>query len=476
MKKSKQNEALILVLALLITGGILGAGYWLFSRSNPETNPISNSNSVPSPNPAKINQDSTVIPSQLSQGEHVLFPVSGSPEKTAGVLAFAEQNYQQAVNNFEAILAEKRNDPETRVYLNNAEIGNQKSYQIAVALPIGTESTVALEILRGVAQAQTEINQKNGINGIPVKVILADDENDPTVAETVAITLSQNPEILGVVGHFSSGVTLIAGKIYNQNQLPMISATSTSTELSNAGNAVFRTVPSDRFTADKLAQYFLQDLSLKKAVIFFNGQSNYSRSLKDELMTAIYGDGGEVLEIFDVSLDNFDSFNAYDSIEEKKAEAIFLVPDSSTLEKTLKIVRVNRQKLPILAGDSVYQLNTLKVGEDGVGMVVAVPWHIQANRSDPFVQAADQLWGGDVNWRSAMAYDATQTLIAAMEKNPTRNGILTTLSSPSFSTPGATGTIRFLPSGDRNQAVELVTIQPGTRSGLGYDFVPIFNP
>jgi branched-chain amino acid transport system substrate-binding protein len=33
--------------------------------------------------------------------------------------------------------------------------------------------------------------------------------------------------------------------------------------------------------------------------------------------------------------------------------------------------------------------------------------------------------------------------------------------------------VRFLPSGDRNQSVQLVIVQPGERSGFGYDFVPV---
>jgi len=33
--------------------------------------------------------------------------------------------------------------------------------------------------------------------------------------------------------------------------------------------------------------------------------------------------------------------------------------------------------------------------------------------------------------------------------------------------------VRFLPSGDRNQSVQLVVVQPGSRSSFGVDFVPI---
>lgn len=74
-----------------------------------------------------------------------------------------------------------------------------------------------------------------------------------------------------------------------------------------------------------------------------------------------------------------------------------------------------------------------------------------------------------------LAYDATRAFIAALERNPTRIGIQQALSSPEFSTTGASGTIRFLPSGDRNAPVQLVQIasKNPSRSGTGFDFVPV---
>jgi branched-chain amino acid transport system substrate-binding protein len=106
-------------------------------------------------------------------------------------------------------------------------------------------------------------------------------------------------------------------------------------------------------------------------------------------------------------------------------------------------------------------------------MVVAVPWHILSDPQAAFVRQSRQLWGADVNWRTAMSYDAAIALIAGLKRDPTRQGLQQALSAPGFSAVGATGTVRFLPSGDRNQADQLVTIQAGTRSGFGFDFVPI---
>lgn len=119
-------------------------------------------------------------------------------------------------------------------------------------------------------------------------------------------------------------------------------------------------------------------------------------------------------------------------------------------------------------------MKTLEVGgEQAIGMILALTWHIEGNSQASFPQKSRQLWGADVSWRTAMAYEATVALIAALKLNPTRSGVQPALASPDFSPPGAAGIVRFSMSGDRNAPVQLVRIVTGGRSCTGFDFEPI---
>ncbi len=473
---SQKNETAVLVLSLLFTIGLAGAGiWWLTSRGGITPGGLSPENQTFSKPPTGNSPESEpAIGQRLSTGKKLLIPDGATTTKQAAVQAIASGNYNAAISDLQASLKTNRNDPEALIYLNNARIGNQKSYTIAAAVPIGADINGAQEILRGVAQAQNEINQSGGINGTPLKVLIANDDDNPQIASQIASALTNNSEVLGVIGHFSSDATLAASKIYQQNQLVAISPISTSVQLSGIGSNIFRTVPSDRFAANSLSRYMLTKLQKKKAAVFFNSASNYSKSLKSEFTTALYGDGGQVVSEFDFAKGNFNATESFKSAIAQGAEVIMLAANTATLDQALQVVQVNAKRLPLLAGDDVYTAKTLQIGGAGaVNMVLAVPWHILADPQSSFPQTSKQLWNAEVSWRTALAYDAAIALIAGLGRNPTRTGIQQALSASDFSAQGASGPIRFLPSGDRNRAVQLVIVKPGNRTSYGYEFVPI---
>jgi branched-chain amino acid transport system substrate-binding protein len=72
-----------------------------------------------------------------------------------------------------------------------------------------------------------------------------------------------------------------------------------------------------------------------------------------------------------------------------------------------------------------------------------------------------------------MAYDATWAIAQGLRQNSTREGLKNTLHNPSFFVSGATGTFKFLPSGDRLGSSYLAQIQSTAK---GNDFVLLKSP
>ena len=471
---AKKNELPALIISLLVTVGILGAGAWWLLPRVIGGGDGGSGEVVETPSNRSANTG-LLQGADGTSGETIL-PSAPSETKRRGLEALAAQDYAAARSEFEAALAENRNDPESLIYLNNAEIGADAAYSIAVVVPAFNNLNPSLEIMRGVAQAQQEINESGGISGTPLKVLLLNDEGNLETAEGIAAALVDSETVLGVVGHYSSDITLAAAAIYEAGGLPVISPTSTAVRIADAGDYVFRTVPSDRLAAKALAGYVLNELDKQRAAIFYTAESTYSQSVKEEFEREFIG-RGDVVADFDVSEPGFSAGNALGTAQAAEADVLVLALTADTEAKSLQILSVNRRELPVVGGDDLYDFNILDTGrEDAVGLTVAVPWHILSHQNSPFVRASQQLWGASVNWRTVTAYDAVKALAAAIETGgDSREEIQAALSDTSLRIDGATDEIRFFPDGDRTQPSALVSVEerPNGPSGTGYDYIPV---
>jgi len=473
---------------IVLLGGItLGAGYLLLkdkftgsiNSSNSTTNPTSSTANTPnSPQSPQTSPNSLTDASQyISFGERLLFTEISNPDKQAAATAYTNGDFQTAVTKLESSLKANPNDPEALIFLNNARIGKPNTIQIATVLPISKSPNAALELLRGVAQAQNEEIKSGNL----IKVAIADDNNDPERAAQIANTLVKNEQILAVVGHGTSKSSLAAAPIYSQNQLVMIAPTSTTSELTQAPkradgiNYIYRTIVSDQFTGVALARYMLTSMNKRTAVVFYNSGSSYSNSLRTAFSTTLGLEGGKITS--EVDLSKLDLESQLSSI---KADVLVLFPDSDTMPQALSVVKANKNRIPILAGDAVYRIENLKAaGNELKGTVISTPWHPLASPNRSFPQVAANLWRANVNWRTALSYDAVQVLRVAISKiNPkagkqARVSLAQELAKSGFEAKGATGNIQFLPSGDRNSSVLLLQVKSGNSSGTGFDFVPL---
>jgi eukaryotic-like serine/threonine-protein kinase len=453
----------------------------------------------------------------LSCGEKILVTTSSPRSKQKGVEEFAKSNYQSAFDLFKKSWAEEDSiDPETLIYMNNAflQARNADYYTIAVAVPILKDrdgsvvnADSAKELLRGVAQAQTQVNlgtiaanernksfpdqsflEAKSINGKGLRVVIADDANVKKEAIKRADSLVKQPDILGVVGHYASEMTVATVDIYDQNNLVLVSPASTTEELTEKHRKIFfRTSYSSRFAAQTLAKY-LRSAGKNQATVLYNpGSSSGSYFTRDFKRYFQDDKTGKIVRIrdFDLSKKDFNAQTALNEIQRTGETAIVLSPDgqiTNALNKAIAIVKANRDRNWIAGIWVLYKWRTLEAVSQLKSfkkLVVSVPWHPLTSVNKKFPQQAQKLWGGTVNTDTALAYDATAALIKAMEmqQKPSREGMQKTISMPNFTVEGGTGTIQFGTDGDRkNPPSELVHIVKCQKEQFGLTFVPVKYP
>jgi ABC-type branched-subunit amino acid transport system substrate-binding protein len=413
--------------------------------------------------------------SRISRGDRTFFPNISNRFRDEGIQAFKKGDYQQAEKSFNQAVEANPNDPEVRIYYNNAKARQQGSpFTFAVVVPLDNQTiSDGKEILRGVAEAQNQFNQNTGLNGRLLEIVIANDGNTE-YAEQVAQKLVNDSSILGVIGHNSSDATKIALPVYEKAGLPLISATSTSVLLNNP--VFFRSVYSDESAGQKLAEYAYKQLKLKTAVIFANPNSPYSNSIREVFTNTFEKLGGKVVRkpLIDLTATTFDpEKEVAKSVYTDKAEAALLFPSTDKTDIAINIVKeiTNRnarlkaqnftiQEVKMLAGDTLYNYNQTIVrgGKDAEGLIIAIPWFRGTSAAEDFAKESAKMWGGDVSWRTATSYDATQAFIKALSNNASRQTVLERLKNVNL-TANETSGYPFQFTEDRERQGESILLQ-----------------
>ncbi|WP_222427006.1 ABC transporter substrate-binding protein, partial [Hyella patelloides] len=282
------------------------------------------------------------IKERISLGDKILITANSNVEKKAAVKAFADGNYETATEGFAASLTQNRNDPEALIYRNNAiAVASEDTYRIGISVPIGGNLGVAKEILRGVAQAQNEVNQAGGINGNLVTIEIANDDNNPELAEQVAKSFVKDRNILAVIGHNDSNVSIAAASIYQEKGLVMITPTSSADVIPTMGTYIFRTTPNTRALANTLAKYVVGTAHKTKIALCVDSQSEVSQSFKEEFTWSIYNLGGKVLPTqCDFSAPDFLPSSIVSRAISDGAEALLIAPSVKKINKAIQIAQV----------------------------------------------------------------------------------------------------------------------------------------
>ncbi|MEM8719460.1 MAG: ABC transporter substrate-binding protein [Cyanobacteria bacterium P01_G01_bin.39] len=408
---------------------------------------------------------------RFSFGEKMLIAANFTTEKQDGTIAYGKKEFDLAQEYFEQSLAKYPDDPETRIYLNNAQVAHQQPMKIAAIVPIGSNLDVAQEMLRGIAQAQTEFIGQ----GIKLQVQIVNDENNTEIAEQVAKALVKDSEILAVIGSNASNASVAGAKVYQKNRMVMITPTSTTEELSNFGDYIFRSAPTNQEMADALADYVVNTAKRRNVAICFDSQAPDNVTFKDAFIPALIARGGNYVNIqCDFATPDFNGEISVNNVISGGAEAVLLAPHIDKLNRAIDLARANNWKMVLLG---TFSLNTSKIIQSGQGdlngVVLPVPFHDQQDSAQEFVMTADDIWGKDapITWRTGTSYDATKAISLGLQQNNTREGLKNVLRNSQLTIDGANNQFQFLPSGDRTIKTALVKVKANPQQGYYFELL-----
>ncbi|MDA5107641.1 branched-chain amino acid ABC transporter substrate-binding protein [Brevibacillus thermoruber] len=272
--------------------------------------------------------------------------------------------------------------------------------------------------------------------GFDVQLLAQDDQADPKQGVAVAQMLISNPDVIGVVGHVTTGASITASAQYEQEKLVMVSPSSTGANLTEEGKkVVHRICARDDQQGSKAAIYAKNQLGVKTAYIVHDKQA-YGQGLADEVKKQFEKDGVQVVGYEGITAGEKDYSAVINQIIAAKPEMIYFGGYYSDAGVLIKQLRDKGFKGIVMGGDGYDSLDLVKIaGADNANNVVftSVVGDIGATEEGKkWISEFEQATGNKVGIFTSFGYDSMNVLLHGLEEaikanngqKPTREQVL----------------------------------------------------
>src|SRR4249920_960337 len=272
----------------------------------------------------------------------------------------------------------------------------------------------------GARMAIEDLNAKGikiGDKKIKFELVAEDDQADPKQGTTVAQKLV-DAKVAGVVGHLNSGTTIPASKLYSDAGIPQISPSATNPKYTLQGfKTAFRVMANDVQQGSVIGKEAVSTLGAKKIAII-DDKTAYGAGLADETEKAAKAAGATIVAR-EYTNDKATDFKAIlTKIKAKSPDVIMyggMDAQGGPMVKQMKELGI---KAKYIAGDGVCSAEWPKLAggaaEGQYCTQAGVPPENMANAKDFVTRFTGKY--GPIQVYAPYSYDATMTLIAAMQK------------------------------------------------------------
>ncbi|RKZ39206.1 MAG: hypothetical protein DRQ49_12200 [Gammaproteobacteria bacterium] len=364
---------------------------------------------------------------------------------------------------------------------------------IAIAGPMKKSKGEAM--LQGAQLYLDHVNRQGGIAGQQVKLLQFDDENEANKAKERALEIV-NSDALAVIGHYTSGSSLAAAPIYQQQGIAAITGSATANEITENNDWYFRVIFNNSDQGALLAHYTHKVLDHKKAYVLFD-EDPYGKTLAATFIQAAKG--------MQLKIEHQWSFNDSTSFDKQLTKMVnileredeygmlFLATHSTEAIKVITRLRYLERKVPMIGADALASSHFIQTFKEQYpqeknypgyytdGIYLASPFliDIAGKRAQDFQREFfDKKYPKESIATSAMYYDAAMVAVEAIkktlekgkakgktislkEKREAVKDSLWQLSNISNAVEGVTGDIYFDKNGDAIKSIPIGIYKSG---------------
>ncbi len=339
----------------------------------------------------------------------------------------------------------------------------------------GKEAAFGQSSHNGTAMAVDDLNAAGGVLGKKIELITEDDQSQAGQPSIDVRKLISDDGVVAVLGEVASSRSLEAAPICQQNNIPMISPSSTNPKVTEVGDYIFRVCFIDPFQGTVMADFATKTLHMKTAAVLTDVTSDYSEGLAKFFKESFTANGGKIVADQNYSGGDKDFSAQLTSIKAANPDGIF-VPGYYTEAGLIAIqARQLGITVPLFGGDGWESSTLVSIGGQALeGTYFST--HFTPQDTAPVVQDFVKKYQAKYNAvpdaMAALGYDSLMILADAMKKSGTTDGAkVRDALAAEKDFPGITGQITI--DKDRNASKPAVILE--IKNGQ-YNFVQKISP
>ncbi len=303
---------------------------------------------------------------------------------------------------------------------------------IPIGLGIATTSNVALlgeEEKNGGLLAEKFFNDRGGVNGRPIKVVLQDTAGDEQGAINAFQSLISKDKVVGIVGPTLSQQAFAADPAANSAKVPVVGPSDTAKGIPQIGEYVTRvSAPVSAVAPNAVKQALKVDPNIKKVAVFFAQNDAFSVSETDTFQSTAKALNLDVTTVqkFQTTDTDFQT-QVTNALATKPDLAIVsgLAADGGNLVKQLRELGF---KGVIIGGNGLNTSNIFTVCKaqcDGILIAQAYSPELKSAINDAFKKVYTDQFKKDPPQFAAQTFTGIQVFVDALKSLDSKNKIAT---------------------------------------------------
>ena len=346
----------------------------------------------------------------------------------------------------------------------NGDMAEAETIKIGFVGPLtGELANMGENAQAAVMIAVDEVNQAGGVLGKQIEVVYEDDQCTGAAGANAISKLINTDKVVAVLGGLCSGATLGEAPIAEAAKVVQLSYCSTGPAISQAGDYIFRDVPSDLFQADYAAKYLVGAGKTKVALLTV--KNDWGDGLNKAFTDAFAKAGGTLVSTDTFNPDTKDLKTQLAAIKAKNPDAVYFAGYTDASIAGLKQARDLGIKATFFGADAWDDTKVWsELGTLGDGAMFTV---VGTNSTDGFkAKMKEKLGKEDLVYCSNYAYDGLKVIVQAIEEAGKADGtsIKDALYKVKYSGGVSAKNLSFDENGDPTEAAYVIKTAKGGKA------------